>query len=179
MRRICAIGHQGSEQGRRGLASWSRLHGMLRQRRFLQVMHRLALMGALLMAIAPVVSRWVQSDTDPLRQLTALCTSRGMQQLELGAVMASAHAAHAMAMDMAMPGMEHGNAGAMPMDHHDRMACDYCMLAASLLPFVLVLLVLPLLLHAAMHLPVAQSVPRARSAWPAHGARGPPGALPA
>jgi hypothetical protein len=152
---------------------------MLRQRRFLQVMHRLALMGALLMAIAPVVSRWVQSDTDPLRQLTALCTSRGMQQLALGAVMASAHAAHTLSMDMAMSGMDHGDAGAMPVDHHDGMACDYCVLAATLLPFVLVLLVLPLLLHAAMRLPVMPMVPRAASAWPAHGARGPPDASPA
>lgn len=150
---------------------------MLRQRRFLQVMHRLALMGALLMAIAPVVSRWVQSNTDPLGQLTALCTSRGMQQLDLGAVMASAHATHAMSMDLAMPGMDHGNAGAMPADHHDGMACDYCVLAANLLPFVLVLLVLPLLLQATLRLPAAQMVPRATSAWPAHGARGPPNAL--
>ena len=152
---------------------------MLRQRRFLQVMHRLALMGALLMAIAPVVSRWVQSETDPLGQSTALCTSRGMQQLDLGAIMASAHAAHTMSMDLAMPGMDHGNAGAMPVDRHDGMACDYCVLAANLLPFVLVLLGLPLLLHAAMRLPAVPTMPRATSAWPAHGARGPPDALPA
>lgn len=152
---------------------------MLRQHRFLQVMHRLALMGALLMAIAPVVSRWVQSATDPLGQPTALCSSRGMQQLDLGVIMASAHAAHTMSMDLAMPGMDHGNAGAMPVDHHDGVACDYCVLAANLLPFVLGLLVLPLLLHAAMRLPVVQRMPRAASAWPAHGARGPPHALPA
>jgi len=152
---------------------------MLRQRRFLQVMHRLALMGVLLMAIAPVVSRWVQPGTDPLQQLTALCTSRGMQPLALGADMASAQAAPTMPMDMAMPGMDHGNAGAMPVDHHDGMACDYCVLAAALLPFVLALLVLPLLLHAAIRPPAVQRVPRAASAWPAHGARGPPNALPA
>ncbi|WP_369937036.1 DUF2946 family protein [Xanthomonas tesorieronis] len=150
---------------------------MLRQRRFLQVMHRLALMGALLMAIAPVVSRWLQSNTDPLGQLTALCTSRGMQQPDLGAVMASAHATHTMSMDMAMSATDHGNADAMPADHHDGMACDYCVLAADLLPFVLVLLLLPLLMHAAMRPPAVQMLPHATSTWPAHGARGPPGAL--
>ncbi|MBB4125834.1 hypothetical protein GGR77_001105 [Xanthomonas translucens] len=152
---------------------------MLRQRRFLQVMYRLALMGALLMTVAPVVSRWVQSATDPLGQLTALCTSRGVQRLDLGAVIGSAHATHATSLDLTMPGMDQGNTGAMPADHHDGMACDYCVLAANLLPFVLVLLVLPLLLHAAMRLPAAQMMPRATSAWPAHGARGPPDALPA
>ncbi|OAG68939.1 hypothetical protein A7D17_11405 [Xanthomonas floridensis] len=154
---------------------------MLRHPRFLQVMHRLALMGALLMAVAPVVSRWMQPDAeaDRLRQLTDLCTSGGLQQLEAGAVMASAHAAHMMSMDLAMSGMGHGDAGTLSVDHRDGMACDYCVLAANLLPFLLLVLLLPLLQQAMTQPPALRTVPFGASAWPAHGARGPPDALPA
>ncbi|WP_448120939.1 DUF2946 family protein [Xanthomonas arboricola] len=154
---------------------------MLRHRRLLQVMHRLALMGALLMAIAPVISRWMQPEVglDPQPQRTAVCTSHGMQQLDPGAAMALMHAAHLMSMDMPMPGMKHGDAGTMPIDQQDGMVCDYCVLSANLLPFVLVLLVLPLLQQAAARLPVLRMLPRATSTWPAHGARGPPSFLPA
>lgn len=150
---------------------------MLRHRRFLQTMHRLALMGALLMAVAPVVSRWVQShqDAGPLPQLAALCTSGGMQLVELGpAGPAMSHAGHATDMAMDMAGMEHGDAGGMPADLHDGMACDYCLLAARLLPLVLALLLLPLLQAVPALLPIHRALPRLAIAWPAHAARGPP-----
>jgi hypothetical protein len=155
---------------------------MLRHRRFLQVMHRLALMGALLMAVAPVVSRWMQAHPggDPLHQLAALCTSHGLQQADLASATVAVHAAHAgtamaMTMDMPMLGMNAGDADGMPADHHDGMACEYCVLAGNLLPFLLVLLVLPLLQHTAMRPQAFRPLPRRALAWPAHGARGPPG----
>ncbi|MBO9855121.1 DUF2946 family protein [Xanthomonas sp. A1809] len=154
---------------------------MLRHSHLLQVMHRLALLGALLMAIAPVLSRWSLADasTHSVRQLAELCTSHGMQQVELGTGAPPMQAAHAMSMDMAMPGMDHGHTGAMPMDKDDGMLCDYCVLAATLLALLLVVLVLPLLLHAAVRLPLLRRMQRIASAWPAHGARGPPDTLPA
>lgn len=132
---------------------------MLRHRRFLQVMHRLALMGALLMAVAPVISRWIQAHAsgDPLRQPVAMCTSHGLQQLDpakAAVVLHAAHGGNAMAMDMLMPGMSAGDDAGMPADHHDGVACEYCVLAANLLPFVLVLLLLPLLRPAPQLLPM-------------------------
>lgn len=159
----------------------SRLRAVLRHRPFLQTMHRLALMGALLMAVAPVLSRWVQShqDAGPLHQVAALCTSGGMQLVELGpAGPTMSHAGHAtdmvVGMAMGMAGMEHGDAGGMPADHHDGMACDYCLLAARLLPLGLALLLLPLLQAAPALRPVHRALPRLAIAWPAHAARGPP-----
>ncbi|WP_245228271.1 DUF2946 family protein [Xanthomonas bromi] len=144
-------------------------------------MHRLALLGALLMVIAPVLSRWSLADeaTQPLRQLAELCTSHGMQQVELGSGAIPMQTAYPRSMDMRMPGMDHGHAGIMPMDQGDGMVCNYCVLAASLLALLLVVLVLPLLQHAAMRLPLLRLLPRVASAWPAHGARGPPDTSPA
>lgn len=163
---------------------------MLRHRRFLQVMHRLALIGVLLMVVAPLVSRWVQSSggIGPLTQLVALCGGHGPQPArpdhamhhDMAAMehagmkhagMAPAGHAMPMAMDMSMP-MDHGDGG-MPPDH-DGAACDYCLLAARLLPFVLVLLLLPMLRATAFTPGWIWAMPRIAAAWPAHAARGPP-----
>jgi len=141
---------------------------MLRHRRFLTAMHRLALMGALLMAAAPVVSRWMQSHGATGMPMAAMThgAHAGMGQMQ--------HAGHAMKMDMAMSmPMDHG--GRMPMPAgHDEAACDYCVLAAGLLPFVLALLILPLLRPAVHQLLPRLPLPRLGIAWPAHAARGPP-----
>ena len=126
-------------------------------------MSRLAVVAALLMLVAPLVSRAVQ-----------------MQPVAVVAVVAE-HMAHA------MPGMDHaGHMQAMQEDTHEHdtaptashaahgEACDYCVLAMRLLPW----LALAVLLAPLLHRPVA-FVPRrvelpASLRWPAHSARGPP-----
>jgi hypothetical protein len=146
---------------------------MLRHRRFLLTMHRLALMGALLMAVAPVISRWVQSQASgaapvAAQAIQALCHG---QALPLAAMQ---HGGHAMPMAMGMSmSMDHGDGMPMP-PGHDEAACDYCVLAANLLPFVLVLLLLSLLQPAIGRVQQVLASPRASAAWPAHAARGPP-----
>lgn len=154
---------------------------MLRHRRFLHIMHRLALLGALLMAVAPVVSRWIQSHpaSEPLRQLAEVCTRGGMHWVVVGSGTTVRDAGHddamrAMGMDHAAMG--HADGTPMPADH-DGMVCDYCLLAARLLPFVLALVLLPLLQAAVALLPVHRVFPRVAAVWPAHAARGPPGLL--
>ncbi|WDS35785.1 DUF2946 family protein [Pseudoxanthomonas sp.] len=146
---------------------------MLRHRRFLLTMHRLALMGALLMAVAPVISRWVQSQASVggsvAQVVQAMCHG---QALPSAGKTVMPHVGHAM--DMAMPmTMDHDDGMPMPAGH-DEAACDYCVLAANLLPFVLVLLLLPLLQSVIGRLPGVLASPRASALWPAHAARGPP-----
>lgn len=154
---------------------------MLRHRRFLGLMHRLALLGALLMVVAPVVSRWLQGQdqAEPLRALAALCTSGGLRLVDLAgaASQPAGHGNHATGLAMDMAAMGHAAPDGMPADHHDGMACDYCLLAARLLPFVLILLLLPLLQAAPSLLPEHRAPPRQALPWPAHAARGPPHTL--
>ena len=157
------------------------MRAMLRHRRFLGLMHRLALLGALLMVLAPVVSRWLQGQdqAEPLRALAALCTSGGLRLVDLAgaASQPAGHGDHATGLAMDMAAMGHAAPDGMPADHHDGMACDYCLLAARLLPFVLILLLLPLLQAAPSLLPEHRAPPRQALPWPAHAARGPPHTL--
>ncbi|KAG0769115.1 hypothetical protein G6F22_017411 [Rhizopus arrhizus] len=82
--------------------------------------------------------------------------------------------------DMAMPGHDHHSAApaspSRPADPHAMHgeACEYCVLAMRLLPWLAVLvLLLPLLWRPRLVFPWSQRVlPIAR--WPAHAARGPP-----
>lgn len=120
----------------------------------------LAVVAIVLMLAAPLLSRWQQARSGDWAAAAAgaLCTSRGLQSiLALPALSVPAHAgAH--------------DDGGMP---HEQ-ACDYCLLAARLLPLLaLVLLVLPWLRQRA---PLA--APRmpavAAGLWRAHPARGPP-----
>ncbi|MET1022998.1 MAG: DUF2946 family protein [Pseudoxanthomonas sp.] len=144
---------------------------MLRRRRFLLTMHRLALMGALLMAVAPLVSRWVQAQVPAAAEPSqAMChgMARAMQAMAMPAM---SHAGSAM--DMSGTVMDHEDGLPMPAGH-DGAACDYCVLAAGLLPFVLVLLLLPLLRPAVVRLSALLVPPRTAFPWPAHAARGPP-----
>ena len=110
--------------------------------------------------------------------LLAPLVSRAMQAQSAAAVAVMAHA---------MPGMDHaGHMQAMQEDTHEHdtaptashaahgEACDYCVLAMRLLPW----LALAVLLAPLLHRPVA-FVPRrvelpASLRWPAHSARGPP-----
>lgn len=129
----------------------------------------LALAATLLMALAPVVSRWVQAGQ--------------------GAHASMAHAMPAMAMPDTVPAEHHamdahaGHGAAEsaigktpPADPHAAHgeACDYCTMASRLLPWLAVLLVLaPLLYRIAPQSPRA-TVFAAGLRWPAHLARGPP-----
>ncbi|WCE05022.1 DUF2946 family protein [Pseudoxanthomonas sp. JBR18] len=145
---------------------------MLRHRRFLLAMHRLALIGVLMMAIAPAVSRWMQwhGAQAHVAHLVELCTGQGLRLVDLDHL---SDGARAPAVAMEHAGMDHGDGMPMPAGH-DGAACGYCVLAANLLPFVLLALILPLLQPASRALPLRHVLPRLHAAWPAHAARGPP-----
>jgi len=132
---------------------------------------RLALVAALLMVCAPLVSRWLQSTGGGYAEL---CTAEGLKRVALAPpVMAS--------MDSMDPAASHaGHAAptqaAAAADHaaHGEGACDYCLLAMRLLPALLCLLAL-FTLPRASQAPLAPAAPLAAAfPWPAHPARGPP-----
>ncbi|MCC4598134.1 DUF2946 family protein [Xanthomonas campestris pv. phormiicola] len=121
----------------------------------------LAVVAIVLMLAAPLVSRWQQARSGAAAEAVAgaMCTSRGLQALPLLPIATAA--LHA--------GMHDDGAG-MP---HEQ-ACDYCVLAARLLPWLALLLVL--LPWVRQHAPrVAPRMLAVRTAnWRAHAARGPP-----
>ena len=118
------------------------------------------MLAIVLMLAAPLLSRWQQARSGDWAAAAAgaLCTSSGLQSvLALPAVSSPAHSG------------AHDGGG---MAHEQ--ACDYCLLAARLLPLLAVLLlVLPWLRP---HAPLAaQRAPVVDSGvWRAHAARGPP-----
>ncbi|PTA71676.1 MULTISPECIES: DUF2946 domain-containing protein [unclassified Stenotrophomonas] len=117
---------------------------------------QLAVLATLLMVLAPLVSRALQAPP--------------MDHAAMG------HDMH----DMAMAGHEQHNAAttapSRPADPHAMHgeACEYCVLAMRLLPWLAVLvLLLPLLWRPRLTFAWTQQVlPALR--WPAHAARGPP-----
>lgn len=119
-----------------------------------------ALLAALLLVVAPVASRLLEAATLPV----PLCTAAGLQQADadLPPQHGAVHAGHEDASGMQR---DHGPAHA---------ACDYCLLAARLLPWLAIVL----LLAAAVPAPRAATPLRHRVhaavRWRAHGARGPP-----
>ncbi|WP_369915817.1 DUF2946 family protein [Xanthomonas sp. NCPPB 3005] len=133
---------------------------MIRRRQPTSLWGTLALLAIALMLAAPLLSRLQQARSGDWAAAAAeaLCTSRGLQPvLALPAASSPAHAG------------VHDDGG---MAHEQ--ACDYCLLAARLLPLLaLLLLVLPWLRQRA---PLA--APRApvvdTGIWRAHAARGPP-----
>ncbi len=137
-------------------------------------MHRwmllLALAAALLMALAPVVSRGMQAvrgaHASMAHAMPAMAMPGGTQDMPPAM---DAHAGHA--------GAAAGTTGKAPApDPHAAHgeACDYCTMASRLLPWLAVLLVLaPLLYHIAPQ-PLRASLFNAGLRWPAHPARGPP-----
>ncbi|KLD78104.1 DUF2946 domain-containing protein [Xanthomonas hyacinthi] len=121
----------------------------------------LAMLAIVLMLAVPLLSRWRQARSGDWAAAAAgaLCTSRGLQSiLPLPAVGLPAHHAGA-----------HDDGGML----HEQ-ACDYCLLAARLLPLLALLwLVLPWLRQRA---PLASPRPPVvdTGTWRAHAARGPP-----
>lgn len=116
------------------------------------------------MVLAPLVSRALQA---PPMDHTAMA---GMDHAAMG------HDMH----DMAMAGHDqHGAAPAAPLPAADPHAmhgeaCEYCVLAMRLLPWLAVLvLLLPLLWRPRLVFPWLQQVLPVPH-WPAHAARGPP-----
>ncbi|MCD9086125.1 DUF2946 family protein [Stenotrophomonas sp. SY1] len=152
----------------------------MRATRFQSVLLLLAFAAALLMAVAPVVSRWVQAGQMQHAGMTMAMHSDSGAAMDHG-VHANAHAGH-----HGMDGTGHalhmagGNAEAAeqkaPADPHAAHgeACDYCTMASRLLPWLAVLLVLaPLLYRLAPESPRNITLPSSLR-WPAHPARGPP-----
>ncbi|MCL7713145.1 DUF2946 family protein [Stenotrophomonas mori] len=133
----------------------------MRLARFQSVLLYLALAATLLMALAPVLSRWLQAAPAP-----------GVALL----VHEAAHADHT-AHTGGHAGEPRGAAGhGLPAGPHAAHgeACDYCTMASRLLPWLAALLVLAPLLHRpAPASPWAVAVP-ASLRWPAHPVRGPP-----
>ncbi|MET0551018.1 MAG: DUF2946 family protein [Xanthomonas sp.] len=118
----------------------------------------LAALALGLLLLAPPISQWRQAQAEAAAlQDQALCTSGGLRLAALAGAMASAHGGH------------HDDAG---LAHAP--ACDYCLLAARLLPWVALLLAL--LPWRCLPAPLAALRSRAITATArrAHPARGPP-----
>lgn len=157
---------------------------------------QLAFVATLLMALAPLVSRWQQAQGPQVMLMPG-----GMAHVMAAAIVAEEPAEapapamdhhamghhdmamHDMAMhdmsthDMAAPrGASTDPAPSPSVDPHagHGEACEYCMMASRLMPWLAVLFVL---LHAlqlsAPAVPRTVATPRSLR-WPAHAARGPP-----
>lgn len=135
---------------------------MIRSTAFLQRMTRLAFVAALLLALAPAVSRVLaERDAAPVRALVELCTGAGLQFVEVVQSFAG-HAAHG-----------HGDAPAAPHHAAGEQACDYCALAASLPLLLLFLCALAPILSRAEPLPPTVRL-RALANLRGLGGQGPP-----
>ncbi len=157
-RRGVANACDGSSHGQ----PWTRLYtsGVTRLSRPQRLLLQLAILATLLMVLAPLVSRALQA---PPMDHAAMA---GMDH---------AHMHH----DAAAVGQSplHGQRSPTPPADPHAMhgeACEYCVLAMRLLPWLAVLvLLLPLLWRPRLVFPWSQQVlPALR--WPAHAARGPP-----
>ncbi|MBO9880277.1 DUF2946 family protein [Xanthomonas sp. D-109] len=118
-----------------------------------------ALLAALLLVVAPVASRLLEAATLPV----PLCTAAGLQaDADLPPPHGAVHAGHD---DASGVQRDHGPAHA---------ACDYCLLAARLLPWLAIVLLLAAALPApATATPLRHRI-HAAVRWRAHAARGPP-----
>ncbi len=152
---------------------------------------QLAFVATLLMALAPLISRWQQSQGPQVMLMPG-----GMAHVMAAAIVAEEPA------EAPAPAMDHHAMGHHDMAMHDMSthdmstpraassdpapspavdphaghgeACEYCMMASRLMPWLAVLFVL---LHALqLSAPaVLRTVATPRSLrWPAHAARGPP-----
>ena len=144
----------------------------MRSLRFQSFVLVLAFAAALLMAVAPVVSRWLQS-----------------QQLPMSAM---EHAAHEVAMPMPadahaghhdMQHMSHAAAALAvidvkppPADPHAAHGevCDYCTMASRLLPWLAAILILAPLLYRLAPQSLRKTLRLVSLRWRAHPPRGPP-----
>ena len=152
---------------------------MNRRRRAYAFLLQLAFAATLLMALAPLLSRWQQAHGDPvmlmpggMAHVMPVSADPAAPQMHDHTLMhhGTSHAHHAMPAEPAPP---------PPMDPHagHGEACEYCMMASRLMPWLAVILVLlPALPRIAP--PVLRTVLPPRSLrWPAHAARGPPAHL--
>lgn len=165
--------------------------GVNRRRRPFAVLLQLAFVATLLMALAPLVSRWQQAQ-GPQVMLMPGGMAHVMPTVAAAEVPGAVHphpaphagmAHHDMSLhDMSMHGTSAPHAAAStpapspPIDPHagHGEACEYCMMASRLMPWLAVLI----LLLPALQL-LAPAVPRTFATpcslrWPAHAARGPP-----
>ncbi len=155
---------------------------MNRRRRPYAILLQLAFVATLLMALAPLLSRWQQAHGDPVMLMPGGMAHVMPAPSEVASSPpmhdhAAMHhdASHAMP-DHAHHAMPAEPAPQPPLDPHagHGEACEYCMMASRLMPWLAVILVLlPALPRIAP--PILRSVATPRSLrWPAHAARGPP-----
>lgn len=129
----------------------------------------LALAATLLMALAPVVSRWMQAGQGTHATMGHAWPAMAMPaEMRADPHAMDAHAGHGAAHDTADK--------ALPADPHAAHgeACAYCTMASRLLPWLAVLLVLAPLPYRTAPQPPRATVFTAGLRWPAHPARGPP-----
>ncbi|MCW0366328.1 hypothetical protein NB699_001311 [Xanthomonas sacchari] len=121
-----------------------------------------ALLAALLLVVAPVASRLLETASLSV----PMCTTTGLQAMpELPPEHGAAHAIHADHHEVSGAQRDHGPAHA---------ACDYCLLAARLLPWLAIVLLLAAVLPAPRAATPLRHRVHAAVRWRAHGARGPP-----
>jgi len=175
--------------------------GVNRRRRPFAVLLQLAFVATLLMALAPLVSRWQQAQGPQVMLMpggmahvmptVAAAEDPGAVHPHPAGHSGTAHhdmprhdmSMHNMAMhgasthDMpASPAASADPAASPPIDPHagHGEACEYCMMASRLMPWLAVLiLLLPALQLLAPAVPRTVATPRSLR-WPAHAARGPP-----
>ncbi|WP_434987768.1 DUF2946 family protein [Xanthomonas melonis] len=145
--------------------------GSFRHHRLLQ---RLACLAVLLMLVAPLISRWIQMPAQEPMCTSGVSASIDTASLAPGQFASHQHASHQHASHHA------GHAAATTPHAGDHAAashgeaCDYCVLAARLLPWLIVA-VLCLLQLRPSPISAASAAPhRAALRWAALGARGPP-----
>lgn len=141
------------------------------RRRPYAVFLQLAFVATLLMALAPLVSRWQQAHAGAPVMLMPAGMTHALPAPP------DAHAGHGMPRHVGQHHvMQHGDTQHTPMSEHAGHgdACEYCMMASRLMPWLAVLiLLLPAMPVIAPR--VLRAVPTPRSLrWPAHAARGPP-----
>ncbi|MFL9584434.1 DUF2946 family protein [Stenotrophomonas sp. AB1(2024)] len=155
---------------------------MNRRRAPYAVLLQLAFVATLLMALAPLVSRWQQAQgpsvmlmPGSMAHVMPAGSTHGMSMHGMSAHDMSMHdtSMHSMAGHAAAPA---DTTPATPIDPHagHGEACEYCMMASRLMPWLAVLiLLLPALPVIAPAVLRTVAAPRSLR-WPAHAARGPP-----
>ncbi|WAW88030.1 DUF2946 family protein [Xanthomonas citri pv. malvacearum] len=142
---------------------------MLRLSRRHRLLPLLACLAVALMLVAPLISRWSQAQPiEPMCMgVPALSAARALQaghRTQPTGMAADAHSG-------AVANMQH--AGTHDAATHGQ-ACDYCVLAARLLPLLIVALLCLLQPRSAPAPVLTQAGARSVFRWAALGARGPP-----
>ena len=128
---------------------------MFRALHFQRPMARLALIAVLLMALSPVISRWIaSSSTQWLPGLVELCTVQGLKLVEVS-------------------GFGGDPAKSPPPGHAMQADCAYCPLLAGAALLLAAALLFPQVLASALPARAA-SPPVFSSLFPGLGSRGPP-----